>query len=245
MLVEPVAVAPAVVDGQEVPVVADRGGGEGDTALGPGGDHVGGQAEGKRRNGLGPGRRFDLPRERFGPPLAAIGDPRSGGRIDWPLVTLRIAGAALVVPVMEELFWRSFLLRWIDTPGIRCSDAATLESGNLPMSSAEIASTTPIDSRLMSRLRWRDMRSPVTTTSSSFSPSPLCGLLVLSCAAAGVVMANANRLDAPASAFFVVSFCMDCPLQAPAIDRSFAIAGDPARASLFCLGPLNVTGTTI
>lgn len=41
-------------------------------------------------------------------------DPRSEGRIEWSLVLLRIAGAALVVPVMEELFWRSFLLRWID-----------------------------------------------------------------------------------------------------------------------------------
>lgn len=40
-------------------------------------------------------------------------DPRNGGRIDWVLVALRIAGAALVVPVMEELFWRSFLMRWI------------------------------------------------------------------------------------------------------------------------------------
>jgi CAAX prenyl protease-like protein len=40
-------------------------------------------------------------------------DPTSGGRIDWPLVALRIAGAALVVPLMEELFWRSFLMRWI------------------------------------------------------------------------------------------------------------------------------------
>jgi len=29
---------------------------------------------------------------------------------------LRWAGAALVVPVMEELFWRSFLMRWIDSP---------------------------------------------------------------------------------------------------------------------------------
>jgi CAAX protease family protein len=28
---------------------------------------------------------------------------------------LRLAGFALVVPVMEELFWRSFLLRWIDS----------------------------------------------------------------------------------------------------------------------------------
>jgi CAAX prenyl protease-like protein len=44
-------------------------------------------------------------------------DPRGpGGTINWPLVVVRILGAALVVPVMEELFWRSFLLRWIDTP---------------------------------------------------------------------------------------------------------------------------------
>lgn len=44
-------------------------------------------------------------------------DPRGpGGAIDWPLVAARIFGAALVVPVMEELFWRSFLLRWIDHP---------------------------------------------------------------------------------------------------------------------------------
>jgi len=33
------------------------------------------------------------------------GDPQS---------YIRIAGAALVVPVMEELFWRSFIMRWID-----------------------------------------------------------------------------------------------------------------------------------
>jgi CAAX prenyl protease-like protein len=41
-------------------------------------------------------------------------DPRVDGRIDWVLVAIRIAGAALVVPVMEELFWRSFLMRWVD-----------------------------------------------------------------------------------------------------------------------------------
>jgi hypothetical protein len=28
---------------------------------------------------------------------------------------LRLAGAALVVPLMEELFWRSFLLRWVQS----------------------------------------------------------------------------------------------------------------------------------
>lgn len=35
------------------------------------------------------------------------------GRIDWALVALRLAGAVAVVPLMEELFWRSFILRWI------------------------------------------------------------------------------------------------------------------------------------
>jgi CAAX prenyl protease-like protein len=43
-------------------------------------------------------------------------DPRTNGQLDWSLVALRIAGAALVVPVMEELFWRSFLMRWLDNP---------------------------------------------------------------------------------------------------------------------------------
>ena len=38
------------------------------------------------------------------------------GRTDWLLVAFRIAGAALVVPIMEELFWRSFLQRWVQQP---------------------------------------------------------------------------------------------------------------------------------
>ena len=43
-------------------------------------------------------------------------DPRgSAGAFDWSLVLLRLAGAALVVPLMEELFWRSFLLRWVQS----------------------------------------------------------------------------------------------------------------------------------
>ena len=41
-------------------------------------------------------------------------NPTDAGRIDWLMVAVRIAGAALVVPVMEELFWRSFLMRWLD-----------------------------------------------------------------------------------------------------------------------------------
>ncbi|RFP09607.1 MULTISPECIES: CAAX prenyl protease-related protein [unclassified Duganella] len=43
-------------------------------------------------------------------------DPRTGGALNWWLVAVRIAGAALVVPVMEELFWRSYLMRWLASP---------------------------------------------------------------------------------------------------------------------------------
>lgn len=38
----------------------------------------------------------------------------ANGDIDLPLALVRLAGASLLVPVMEELFWRSFLMRWID-----------------------------------------------------------------------------------------------------------------------------------
>jgi uncharacterized protein len=39
---------------------------------------------------------------------------RADGSLDMALVALRLAGLALVVPLMEELFWRSFFMRWID-----------------------------------------------------------------------------------------------------------------------------------
>ena len=38
------------------------------------------------------------------------------GQLIWPLIAVRWLGATLLVPVMEELFWRSFLMRWIDSP---------------------------------------------------------------------------------------------------------------------------------
>ncbi len=44
-------------------------------------------------------------------------DPRNDdANIDWLLVAVRLAGAVLVVPLMEEIFWRSFLMRWITHP---------------------------------------------------------------------------------------------------------------------------------
>ncbi len=46
----------------------------------------------------------------------AVGyDPRtSTGSLNYPMIAMRLAGAVLVVPLMEELFWRSLLMRWID-----------------------------------------------------------------------------------------------------------------------------------
>jgi CAAX prenyl protease-like protein len=54
----------------------------------------------------------------------------SEGRIEWGLVAVRWVGAALMVPVMEELFWRSFLMRWVDNPDFEKIDPrlATLKA---------------------------------------------------------------------------------------------------------------------
>ncbi len=53
---------------------------------------------------LRPGARVGLnPFEVFGAPAVA-----------WAYVTVRLFGLAVVVPVAEELFWRGFMLRWLD-----------------------------------------------------------------------------------------------------------------------------------
>lgn len=43
-------------------------------------------------------------------------DPRRYGSetINWPLAFFRLLGLAVVVPLAEELFWRSFLMRWLE-----------------------------------------------------------------------------------------------------------------------------------
>lgn len=46
----------------------------------------------------------------------------AAGAVDWPLIVVRWCGAALVVPLMEELFWRSFLQRWLDQPAFLSVD---------------------------------------------------------------------------------------------------------------------------
>jgi CAAX prenyl protease-like protein len=52
----------------------------------------------------------------LGRPTASFRPVDAEGQLQWGLVAVRWVGAALLVPVMEELFWRSFLIRWIDNP---------------------------------------------------------------------------------------------------------------------------------
>ncbi|MFY9479499.1 MAG: CAAX prenyl protease-related protein [Aquabacterium sp.] len=54
----------------------------------------------------------------------------ANGDLIWPLIVVRLIGAALLVPVMEELFWRSFLMRWVDKPEFESVDpkAVTLKA---------------------------------------------------------------------------------------------------------------------
>ncbi len=41
---------------------------------------------------------------------------QEGSGLGWVLAAFRIFGASIVVPLMEELFWRSFLIRWVVNP---------------------------------------------------------------------------------------------------------------------------------
>jgi hypothetical protein len=61
--------------------------------------------------------RLDAPWMTLTLDAAPVFVPRdAAGNLDLPLVAARLFGAALVVPVLEELFWRSFLMRWAQDP---------------------------------------------------------------------------------------------------------------------------------
>jgi CAAX prenyl protease-like protein len=70
--------------------------------------------------------RLDAPWMQLGSATATFVPLDGEGRPIWALIALRLAGAALVVPVMEELFWRSFLMRWIEHPGFERVDPQTV-----------------------------------------------------------------------------------------------------------------------
>jgi uncharacterized protein len=59
---------------------------------------------------------LDAPWMTLGEATASFRPLSADGGIDWPLVAVRWIGATLLVPVMEELFWRSFLMRWVRRP---------------------------------------------------------------------------------------------------------------------------------
>ena len=70
--------------------------------------------------------QLDAPWMQLGTATASFVPLDADGHLIWPLVLLRLAGAALVVPVMEELFWRSFLMRWVQHPGFERVDPTTV-----------------------------------------------------------------------------------------------------------------------
>jgi CAAX prenyl protease-like protein len=59
---------------------------------------------------------LDAPWMTIGEASASFKPVTDSGTVDWPLAATRWFGATLVVPVVEELFWRSFLMRWLDRP---------------------------------------------------------------------------------------------------------------------------------
>ena len=68
--------------------------------------------------------QLDAPWMAVGEHTATFRPLDAEGRIDPLLVAMRWIGAALMVPVMEELFWRSFLMRWIQRPDFVTVDPA-------------------------------------------------------------------------------------------------------------------------
>jgi len=66
--------------------------------------------------------RLDAPWMVLGDATATFRPVDADGTLQWPLIVVRWVGAALLVPVMEELFWRSFLMRWIESPQFETVD---------------------------------------------------------------------------------------------------------------------------
>ncbi len=62
------------------------------------------------------------------------------GGVDWILVSFRLLGLALIVPVMEELFWRSYLQRRIDAEDFLSHDPGSASIYAILISAALFAS---------------------------------------------------------------------------------------------------------
>jgi uncharacterized protein len=57
---------------------------------------------------------LDQPWMRLGEPATTFVPVAADGTLRWDKIAVRLAGAALVVPLIEELFWRSFVMRALD-----------------------------------------------------------------------------------------------------------------------------------
>jgi CAAX prenyl protease-like protein len=62
------------------------------------------------------------------------------GEIRLTLAGLRLAESVLVVPIMEELFWRSFLLRWLDARDFIAADPRRASPGAFALTAVLFAS---------------------------------------------------------------------------------------------------------
>lgn len=51
---------------------------------------------------------------RLGSPTTTFIPVSEDGSLRWDLIAIRLIGAAVVVPLIEELFWRSFVMRTLD-----------------------------------------------------------------------------------------------------------------------------------
>lgn len=61
------------------------------------------------------------------------------GQMNWALAGIRLAGSALVVPIIEELFWRSFIMRWLDRQDFLSLDPRHISQKSLLISSVLFA----------------------------------------------------------------------------------------------------------
>ena len=72
--------------------------------------------------------RLDEPWMRLGQPRPSLDLIGPGGEVLWALIALRWLAGVLLLPVLEELFWRGFVMRRIGSltgrpPSLRAVDA--------------------------------------------------------------------------------------------------------------------------
>jgi uncharacterized protein len=63
----------------------------------------------------------------------------STGKLLWLHAIPRLIGAAILVPVIEELFWRSFFMRWLQNPSFLAIEPERVRFSALFVSSAVFA----------------------------------------------------------------------------------------------------------